>query len=62
MNHDASHCLDYKKNQCPKTCYRAKLTEELRNIDYRLPTSWVHFKGTQYCPKWKKEVKHEHTD
>ena len=56
MNHDASHCLDYKKNQCPKTCYRAKLTEELRNTDYRLPTSWVHFKGTQYCPKRKKEV------
>lgn len=53
MNHDASHCLDYKKNQCPKTCYRAKLTEELRNSDYRLPTSWVHFKGTKYCERWK---------
>jgi len=58
MNHDAAHCLDYKKGKCPKTCYRAKMTEELRKIRWALPTSWVHFKGTQYCPKWKgkKEV------
>ena len=56
MNHDAAHCLDYKKDKCPKTCYRAKLTEELRNIDYRLPTSWAHFKGAKYCPI-RKEVK-----
>lgn len=51
MNHDACHCLDYNKETCPKKCYRAQLTEELRNIDYPYPTSWSHFKGTQYCPK-----------
>lgn len=50
MNHDATHCADYKKSTCPKTCYRAQLTEELRNIVYLLPTSWAHLKGTKECP------------
>lgn len=56
MNHDATHCADYRCNICPKSCYRAKLTEELRNIPYFLPTSWSHFKGTEECPKWNKEA------
>jgi hypothetical protein len=34
MNHDACHCYDYKKGVCPKKCYRAKLTEELKRIVY----------------------------
>lgn len=51
MNHDATHCADYKKSKCPKNCYLAQLTEELRNIVYMLPTSWAHFEGTKYCPK-----------
>jgi len=55
MNHDATHCADYKKGVCPKTCYRAQLTEELRNIVYLRPTSWSNFKGTKMCPKWGKE-------
>lgn len=55
MNHDATHCADYKKGKCPKSCYRAQLTEELRNIAYILPTSWAHFKETKECPKFKKE-------
>ena len=59
MNHDATHCADYKKGKCPKTCYRAQLTEELRNIIYVLPTSWAHYKGTDYCPRWPKQAKRE---
>lgn len=51
MNHDATHCADYKKD-CPKSCFRAKLTEELREIYYPLPVSWSHFKGTRECPKY----------
>ena len=55
MNHDATHCADYKKGSCPKSCYRAQLTEELRNVigiaRYGLPTSWSHFEGTKECPK-----------
>ena len=48
MNHDATHCLDYKKS-CPKSCYRAQLTKELKNIYYPLPVSRAHFKGTKEC-------------
>ena len=55
MNHDVSHCIDYKKRECPKDCYRAKVTQELLELraagKYSLPTSWMHFKGTKYCPK-----------
>ncbi len=56
MNHDATHCLDYKKGICPNSCYRAQLTEEYNNIYYSLPTSWCHFKDTRYCPKWGKKM------
>lgn len=54
MNHDATHCLDYKKS-CPKSCYRAQLTKELKEIDYTLPVSWMHYKGTKECPKERGE-------
>lgn len=50
MNHDATHCADYNKS-CPKSCYRAQLTEELKQIQYVLPVSWSHFRGTNFCPK-----------
>ncbi len=50
MNHDVTHCADYKKSKCPKSCYRAQLTEDLRRRIYLLPTSWAHFKGTRECP------------
>ena len=52
MNHDATHCADYDPKKCPKTCYRAQLTKELKEIVYLLPTSWSNFKGTKICPKW----------
>lgn len=54
MNHDATHCEDYKKSKCPKSCYRARLTQDLRDSGYVLPTSWAHFEGTQYCAKTNK--------
>lgn len=56
MNHDATHCLDYKKS-CPKSCYRAQLTEEIRRCSKSIPLglfnmiSWAHFMGTRECPK-----------
>lgn len=59
MNHDATHCDDYKVNKCPKTCYRAQLTQDLRDSQYRflrLPISWVNFKGTKECPLTKEAV------
>lgn len=54
MNHDATHCADYTKD-CPKSCYRAQLTEDLRKPVYLLPTSWANFKGKNECPKRQKE-------
>lgn len=55
MNHDTTHCLDYKKSVCPGSCYRAQLTEELQNICYPFPASWASFKGTKMCPKWTRK-------
>ena len=57
MNHDATHCADYKKWACPKSCYLAQLTDELQNIFYPLPTSWSHYKDTKVCPKYGEENK-----
>ena len=54
MNHDATHCSDYKKSKCPKSCYRAQLTQELYDnwLRFRgLPMSWTNFKNTEECPK-----------
>lgn len=53
MNHDASHCSDYVKGKCPPGCYRAKLTQELRDNPWCFKyksISWVNFKGTVKCP------------
>lgn len=30
MNHDFTHCAEFS-NACPKTCFRAHLTEDLKN-------------------------------
>ena len=57
MNHDATHCDDYKVNECPKKCYRAQLTQDLRERQHDLcylPISWANFKGTKECPIAKK--------
>lgn len=58
MNHDATHCADYT-TACPKGCYRAQLTADLRKTIYTLPTSWASFKGSKECPKWPKPIKEE---
>lgn len=54
MNHDATHCFDYAA-ECPKKCYRAELTEDLKRIHYELPASWAHFRGTKECPAWPRK-------
>lgn len=59
MNHDATHCFNHS-SECPKTCYRAQLTEELKNIQYPLPVSWAMFKGTDECPI-RESVIHEYS-
>ena len=55
MNHDYAHCLDLKKS-CPKSCFRAQLTREVEERDdlKEVPMTWARFKGTDECPKKKK--------
>ena len=53
MNHDYTHCADYEES-CPKKCFRARLTEDLKkrkeDLKY-LPISWANFKGTDWCKR-----------
>ena len=53
MNHDATHCIDYDKRRCPKHCYRADLTEELKRRPdlIGIPISWAHYLGTEQCDR-----------
>lgn len=55
MNHDNAHCLDFKKN-CPKKCFRAQLVREVEQSEElkEIPLTWAHFKGTEECPRGKK--------
>jgi hypothetical protein len=57
MNHDATHCADYT-TACPKSCYRAELTADLRKRTdlLWLPMSFAHFKGTEECPKYPRRA------
>lgn len=53
MNHDAAHCLDYEPRKCPKRCYRAELTEDLKHRPdlIGLTFSWMHLAGTKECER-----------
>lgn len=55
MNYDATHYADYT-TACPKSCYIAKLTEDLRRRTdlFWLPMSLAHFKETKECPNYTK--------
>ena len=58
MNHDATHCTDYSKSRCPKSCYRAQLTQELFDNWSRFrffPVSWANFRRSEECPLRKEE-------
>ena len=50
MNHDATHCLDYVEGVCPMNCYRAELTEDLKNgRAIGVPVSWASFIYSEEC-------------
>ena len=56
MNHDMTHCVDYRKSYCPKKCFRAKLTRDLFEKKARgelagVPMSFASFKDTDECPR-----------
>jgi len=52
MNHDATHCSEYRKGRCPASCYRAELTEDLKHRPDLacLPMSWADFRYSEECP------------
>lgn len=50
FDHDYTHCLDYKKGECPENCFRAEVTQELLDDeDFCFPVAWANFKGTEEC-------------
>ena len=52
MNHDATHCIDYRR-KCPKECYRVKLAEDLYDRWEELsgiPLPFASLKNTKECP------------
>ena len=57
MIHDASHCADYKPDECPLNCYRAQVTEDLmkRSDLQDIPQTWAKFYGTPYCALTRKK-------
>ena len=60
MNHDYAHCWDYEKGVCPEECFRAKLTDDLKNWPY--PVTYSKFKGTEACPLTKPQPKPTNAD
>lgn len=63
MNHYYCHCLDYNESECPKTCFRAKLTKEYneRCIDFvGIPVTWANLRNNTLCPLNK--PKHTNAD
>ena len=52
MNHDYSHCSDWNPDMCPESCFRAKITKDLKENSEKYKYglfSYAHFKGTSYC-------------
>ena len=49
MNHAYAHCWEYEKDVCPKSCFRAQLTEDLKNYWPR-PVPFQHFRQSSECP------------
>ena len=50
---DFCHCLDWDPNICPKSCFRAALTKDLKEMDppYEWPVAYASFKGKEECEK-----------
>ena len=50
MNHDYAHCANYKKDVCPKECFRGELVRDLGlHPTLRQIVSWTEFRGTDEC-------------
>lgn len=50
MNHDNSHCIDFK-DDCPNDCYRAQLVRDLERNYLYMAVTWSSFKDTPECKR-----------
>lgn len=62
VNHDMTHCADYRKSYCPERCFRARLTQELlerhaAGEDFG-PVCFAHLRGTDECRRRRHERVH----
>ena len=39
---DCCHCLDYDPEKCPESCFRARITKDLKESGYPYPVSFAH--------------------
>ena len=46
---DYARCADFA-DDCPDSCFRAKITRNVDEMPEYVPLSWVHFEGTDGCP------------
>ena len=60
MNHDYAHCWEYEKGVCPMSCFRAVITEDLKN--WPRPVVFSHFKDSNECPLTHPKPKPTHAD
>lgn len=67
FDHDYTYCSDYDIEKCPKTCFRAEVTQEFRDElknagdswgTISVLASWSHFKNTEQCPLANIETTH----
>ena len=56
-NHtDYCHCSDWVKDICPGECFRARITQELKeHPGYPYPVSYGNFRNSGYCPLKEEE-------
>lgn len=48
---DFCHCSDWKKDICPKSCFRAGLTQDYHENGYPYPVSFSNFgSDPDFCP------------
>lgn len=47
---DYARCIDFT-DDCPKSCFRARITKDVDKVPDYVLLSWVHFGEMDGCPK-----------
>lgn len=61
---DFCHCSDYDPSICPEQCFRARITQELKEVKppYPYPVSMANFRNSGYCPLTEMEDNNDMSD